>query len=274
MSAKSKCLACTAIFISVFGSFSCQKNSTEENGKATESFQQKDLNRDSLRRVYQEKILQLSNPLPTQRAIEKNKVYPVDEGPLDTMFFLFRESLLETIARRDVLKLLDACDKNIVSDFGGEGRLSEFVEKWQLDKNAENSAVWATLEKILGNGGLFAKNRRLFSAPYTYAAFPEEVTTSEAGLIAGEGVRLRKSPATNASIITNLSYDIVELLADEKTVFQTIAGENHPWVKIKTIDGREGFIYGKYIVSPSDYRAGFELKANGKWQIIFLVEGD
>lgn len=229
---------------------------------------------DSARQVYQEKLAEDTDHLPVRRVLEAGKVYPVDEAPLDTNFFLFRASVLDAIARRDVLSLLDACHENIKSSFGGEESLAEFVEMWQLDEDANGSRVWDILEKVLRQGGLFDRERRFFTAPYTFAAFPDEYDAFTYGVITGEGVRMRAGPSTTERIITSLTYDVVEQLPAQEKVIQRIDGEEHPWLHVKTLDGREGWVYGKYFASPIGWRAGFGRQPNGGWQMVFLVAGD
>ena len=44
-------------------------------------------------------------------------------------------------------------------------------------------------------------------------------------------------------------------------------------IKIRTLSGVEGFVFGKYVRSYIDYRASFR-KINGKWCIVSIVGGD
>lgn len=257
-----------------FTLWQCQSSDRPDTQSAPEKPAISRLDADSIQRVYEQKLAAYPNPLPTEQIIEKNKLYPVDQAPLDTHFFLFREELLEAIARKDVFRLLEACSQNIKASFGGEDTLAEFVEMWQLDKDAENSEVWAILERVLRNGGVFEQGRQAFYAPYTYATFPDDLDAFTHGVISGEGVRLRSQPATNARIVTNLSYDVVEYLPAEEEIRETIGDETHPWVHVKTVSGQEGWVYGKYYASPIDFRAGFERQADGRWEMVFLVAGD
>jgi len=259
---------CTLLFVH------CQSSDQQSTNFDAKRPSSSTLDADSIRRVYQQKLAKYSDPLPTKQIIEHNKVYPVDEAPLDTSFFLYREDLLDAIAKRDVFSLLDACDQNIKVSFGGEDTLPEFIEMWQLDKNAGNSELWPILEKVLRSGGTFAQNRQQFYAPYTYSTFPGEVEGFTHGIITGEGVRFRAQPTTTSRVITNLSYDVVEILPVEEEILEMIGGEEYPWVKIKTSNGKEGWIYGKYFATPIDFRAGFERQPDGGWQMILLVAGD
>ena len=259
----------------VISIISCQGNQegklTTET-KNTQSVSQ--LNPDSLREEYQKRLAELPSRFPSKQVFERGKLYPVDEGILDTSFFLFREAFLDAITRRDVLYLLDVCDENIKSGFGGEDSLPQFVEAWQLDKDASGSQVWEILLKILRNGGVFENGQRNFYAPFTFATFPDEYDAFEYGVITGEGVRVRQNPDTRSAVVTKLTYDVVQKLPNAEPVFQTIDGEDHPWVKVKTLDGKEGFVYGKYFTSPIDFRAGFERRPGNNWKMIFLVAGD
>ena len=85
---------------------------------------------------------------------------------------------------------------------------------------------------------------------------------------------MRSEPSLNARILKSLSYNIVKVLQVVNDKQETIGGETHPWVKIQLPESAlEGFVYGKYLRSPIDYRIGFE-KNGRNWQISFFVAGD
>ena len=232
-------------------------------------------NQDSIRKLYQKKLAAKTKLLPEKQVLEAGKLYPVDEAQTDTSFFLFREDLLTAIQNKDIFSLVQHIDENIKCSFGDENGLSGFIKLWQLDSPSKTSSspVWSTLEQVLNSGGTFDQDRQLFIAPYLYATFPDKYDSFEYGAITGSGVRLRTEPGLQSQTIKNVSYEIVKLLGpSDKT--ETIQGETHPWVQVELLDGTSGYVFGKFVGSPIDFRAGFERQSNDRWKMIFLVAGD
>ena len=215
------------------------------------------------------------NDFPSRAIYEKGKVYPVDEASLDSSFFLFRARLLEIIAQKDIIRFLPLVDKNIKADFGGEDGKPGFIKIWGLNSQEKinASALWPTLDGILRKGGTFSKNRQFFTAPYTYSNFPESGDMFSQSIIAGAGVRMRAEPNLKGAMLKKLSHDIVEFKA-LTSLEETIGGETHPWIHIATEDGMDGYVWGKFVVSPLGFRAGFEKQDSGDWKMVFLVAGD
>lgn len=233
------------------------------------------LSADTLRTLYQELMAIRTDSLPLNRVREAGKLYPVDEAPKDTAFFVFREQLKRALARRDVFHVMDIIHPDIKVSFGGEQGVADFVTTWQLDhpEKAAQSPLWETLGNILANGGTFEEGGKMFIAPYVYAAWPEEYDGFEYAAITGSGVRVRSAPSLQSQTLTQISYDIVPVLEySEKK--ETIDGQTHPWVKIRLPDDREGYVYGKFIASPIGYRTLFERQPDGYWLMTFLLAGD
>ena len=231
--------------------------------------------RDSLRMQYDLLMSERDQALPVQQVIERGKVNPVDEAPLDTAFFVFREQLKKAVSRKDVFFLLDHIDPHIKNGFGGEDGSENFVTIWNLNdaSNGENSDLWYVLERILRFGGSFADKRKRFYAPYFCFDIPDTVDPYESGIILGQGVRFRAGPSTDFRISAVASYEIVKIL-DDQAPEETINEETYPWYKVERADGKEGFVFGKFIGRPIDHRIGFERQSDGVWRMVFLVAGD
>ena len=230
------------------------------------------INTDSIRDLYLQYYAALEDTFPKQQHVEKGKLYPVDEAPLDTAFFVFRESLKKVIAEKDVFGLLDVVDKDIKVSFGGENGLADFVTIWNLDtKQPDSLEIWKALESVLSQGGVFKNGRKAFYAPYYYATWPSEYEAYDYGVIAGSGVRMRETPSLNSRIVKTVSHNIVTILEEKEP--QEIGGEVHPWVKVEGLDGTQGYVYGKFVGYPISFRAGFESKPEG-WRMVFFVAGD
>ncbi|GAB5554011.1 MAG: hypothetical protein Sapg2KO_36020 [Saprospiraceae bacterium] len=217
------------------------------------------------------------NDYPKQPIIEKGKLYPVDEAPIITDFLIFRGQLLDIVREKDFVRLIPLIDQNIKADFGEDSGKAGFIKMWGLNDPAKinDSELWSTLERVLSEGGSFHSydGKRSFTAPYTYSNWNDEYDGFEYVLVKGGGVRFRALPNLNSKIITNFSHDYVKLL-DLNGPEQTIGGETYNWAQVESLDGEMGYVWGKFIQSHLDFRAGFEEQAPGKWRMIFFVAGD
>lgn len=65
-------------------------------------------------------------------------------------------------------------------------------------------------------------------------------------LISGAGVRLRERPSTSGKELARLSLgtEVIELERSAKD--ETIGGTSAPWLRIKTSEGKEGWIFGSF----------------------------
>lgn len=209
--------------------------------------------------------LQLAQPTVTGQA---RKLYPVDEAAKDPAFFTFRARLIQAVQRRDANYLVSILSPKITNDFGGGEGVADFKQRWKPERS--QSEVWLELAKVLSLGGAFNKDGS-FSAPYLHAKWPEEEDDIfQAGAIVGENVRMRAAPQISGSVVTNLSFDIVDVPDWQSAKAR---GEKREWIKVKLADGQTGYVAQEFIRSPIDFRAIFE-KQNGRWIMTAFVAGD
>jgi hypothetical protein len=201
-------------------------------------------------------------------AAQSRKLNPVDEAPKDPSFKAFRDRLLAAVKQRDETVLYESLDPQITNGFGGKGGITEFKTQWKM--GGERTRLWDELVTILSMGGSFSNvgGQKSFCAPYVYSNFPDDLDAYGYAAITGTGVRVRAAANLNAPVITALSHDIVQLDAEPST-----SGDTSEWVKIIAPNGKKGYVFGKYIRRPIDYRACFE-KKQGKWKMTVLVAGD
>lgn len=183
------------------------------------------------------------------------------------------ERLQNVVKNKDVAGLMQFLHKDIKVSFGGDFGHSGFRNYWKLNSTeVKNSQVWQELNSILSLGGTFVDSDN-FSMPYTFTTFPEEYDPFEYSAITGENVRMRDKPSLDGKVLNALSYEIVKVQYDENPKMQTINGETYPWVEIIRRNEEKGYVYGKFVRSPIDYRLNFT-KINGEWKMNFFVTGD
>lgn len=198
---------------------------------------------------------------------------PIDEATKDPSFLAFRTKLIAAAERRDAIYIYSIIDPRIKLGFGGEDGIANFKKTWKL--TSKSSEFWSEFLTVIKNGGGFAEKGRLFTAPYTFSAWPEDLDAFEYLTIFGNNVNLRDAPSKDGKIIGSLSYNIVRV-DTERSVMNNAARDDDrrfTWYKVKTLGGKEGFVNADFVRSSIDLRAGFE-KMRGKWKMTFFLAGD
>lgn len=234
------------------------------------------LSADSLRNLYGSFLAKAkTTAMPTRQIIEVGKLYPVDQAPLDTGFYVFRELLRQTVANKDAIGLMKVVDPQIQCSFGDDNGAAAFVRQWEIDTPAKTPAsqLWGVLDGILAGGGVFDEAKNEFYAPYVSGTFPQQYDSYTYGAITGSGVRLRAEPNMNSEILKTISYDIVEIL-ETSPKDDTIGGKVFPWHKVRMADKKEGYIFGQFLGMTVGYRAVFVRKGPQEWKMTVLVAGD
>ena len=207
----------------------------------------------------------------------ENPFIPMDEADQNPDFKKFRDDLINAIKKKDLKFLLEHTDDKINYSFGGcdeDTIIKGFIKFWKLDENPEKSEIWYELGEVLRLGGAFNDDKTSFTAPISFAARGYgELDAYEGSVIIGENVNVRSEPSSKSKVIARLSYCVVRSDGQNETGSETINGETYPWVAISTLDGVKGYVFGKYVRSPIDYRACF-VKKNGVWKMVFFVNGD
>lgn len=203
---------------------------------------------------------------------QERYVKPVDESKKDASFLAFRTNLIKAVEKRDSKFIIEMLDPNIKLSFGGSEGIRDFKKIWKPE--SANSKFWSEFSAVIKNGGLFINdgNAKIFTAPYSFNAFPDDLDVFEYSVIFGNNVNLRSQPNLQSSVITQLSYNIVKV-DFENSVKQKGKENDYEWLKIETLGGKKGFVKAEYVRSPIDYRAGFEKKKD-KWKMTFFIAGD
>lgn len=187
---------------------------------------------------------------------------PVDEAVTVPDFFAFRSRLQSAVARRDAVALVAVLHPGIKLSFGGDSGVEDFHKLWR--PGSTDTRLWETLASVLSLGGAFAVDGS-FTAPYVFAHWPRTLDAFDHLAVIGTGVRLRKTPSLSGEILASLDFSIVALAEAWDPEAE--------WVKVGLKDGRTGYIQGRYLRSPLDYRIRFE-RVDGRWQATLFLAGD
>lgn len=193
------------------------------------------------------------------------KLTPVDEAAKDLSFFVFRARLMEAVAAHDAKQLVSFLSPKIMNNFGGNGGIEEFKQQWQPED--KESKLWAELGRVLSLGGKFFRDGS-FSAPYYFAAWPddESIDAFEWVAIVGENIRVREKADANSAVVGRVSFELVRIEEQQD-------GASEEWTKVKLADGKKGFVASRFTGSGVGWRAAFD-KENGEWRMTSFVAGD
>lgn len=196
------------------------------------------------------------------------QLLPVDNASKDISFVTFREQLLNAVSAKDAAALVRMLDTNIHLSFGGQSGLKDFREMWKPEN--KQSKLWSELEWILKHGGDFRDEApRTFWAPYVYSNWPERGPDPfEYAAITDADVPVYEKANERSKQISRLSYHLVRGLEGTH-----LREDRLPFVKIKTPEGKIGYVRSNLVRSSIDYRAGFH-KRNGNWKMSAFIAGD
>jgi hypothetical protein len=192
----------------------------------------------------------------------QSRLLPVDQAASVPDFLRFRTQLKDALARRDAAAVLAVVSPDIKLSFGGDEGFAAFKTLWRPE--SPDSPLWETLSTVLSLGGTFAGDGT-FTAPYVFANWPQDKDAFTFVAAIRPGVRVRRAPDSRAAVVATLDYTIVELLDP--------SAPDPTWSKIKTPDGKIGFVDARMVRSPIDYRVRFE-KIDGHWRMTFFLAGD
>jgi hypothetical protein len=231
-----------------------------------------------------------------------SKLYPVDEAYKNPSFAEFREELKRAIARRDTAFLLRCISDEILLapsrgplrrssiktairglnadtiqaekgfayldylDYGRGGKRL-FISEWidyrppTPEPTILSIPIWARLGAILSLGGTFADDKlTVFRAPYVWSRWPSDTDYDYA--VIGDYVMMKPIKYYGeVDSCDTLSYDLVY-----KVDFAvTIGGAPDPWERVRTADGRTGYVLRSQLRSPYDFGAEFTFSGGTWW---------
>lgn len=181
---------------------------------------------------------------------------PHDECTGDADFAAFRTKLFDAVARKDSATLLELSAENIRLGFGDNDGKANFREELGKD------ATWAELGRLARLGCAVDGDRR--AIPYMFLRMDGR-DAFDTFVAAGSGIALRKAPHRGGSLVARLNWEILTLVPDSENTGQ--------WLRLRTDNGRIGYVRRDLLRSPVDYRAIFEKSFNG-WRMSAFLAGD
>jgi hypothetical protein len=191
------------------------------------------------------------------------KLPPADQCTAEPGFSAFKEALTRAVERRDGDALLALLAPDVLVTFGGEAGRDAFARQWDLKAGSPHE-LWKQLGEIFALG--CAKSESTLVMPSLALQFDSDADEDafDRLIVVSRAAELRAEPKAGSTPVALLSWDVVTGLERRR---------EDDWVKVRLADGREGWLPGRQLRSPLDYRVVIE-KRDGKWMITAFVAGD
>jgi len=229
-------------------------------------------------------ILLLSLLCPGTVIFSQNKKFPpVHTIEKDSSLMKFVTQLKTASMNKDVKFVTAQLDKEVTSSFDGENTVKSFIENWGLEE--DSTKFWSYLSRALETGGDYVNDpgdesdRYQVVFPYVYNFEMDlEDDPYALGCIVGKNVNLREKPDTKAAVKTQLTYDVISFLYEDKsgvTQSGTNAIGDSEWYLIETYDKKfKGWVNWKFVYSLTGPRLFLFKNQAGMWRISSFVYGD
>ena len=217
-------------------------------------------------------VYQLTPSYPDLGGEEDVKLYPIDQAEQNQDLLEFRKRFIDAVKAKDLDFVLEHIDDTIKYTFGLNEGTAGFLREWELDQNPDQSRFWDETLEVLMLGGEFTNpEKTLFTAPYVFTSFPEDLDAFQHVAVIEREVKVYREPNRDADVLGVLNYSIVRNLThNDRYVFES---NGQLWRKIETFSSQIGYVPDQYLRSPVDYRLSF-YNQGPKWQLIFFVAGD
>lgn len=193
------------------------------------------------------------------------RLYPIDDRQRADDFRRFTERLEKAVNQRNfkaLRKLVD--DKVVAGPKDKDEGWGVFTQRWHPE--SAESEVWTILTEIL-DIGFEQMHPKIFVSPYYAWKFPRELDPRRHLVVVRDVVPVREAASRDAPVVATVAFEIVKRVGPPVAVPE--ASGAFDWVRIRTWEGKEGFVPGQSVRSPITPRAQFALR-DGSWKLVVL----
>lgn len=191
------------------------------------------------------------------------------------------DARLRTIAAaRDLDAFMALLADDVLVSFGGNGGKAEFAEYWRLDTQPGRGLFWATLDRLLTQGGWNeaggkdddgADYPQRLTWPWFFVAWPSHAD-AENVFIANEDAPLRAAPHDTAPVLARLSSGtVLHGRMDESDEWPEWVG--HGWLEVVAPGDALGVVRQEDVTPLLEIRM-IAAETDAGWTIEALVAGD
>lgn len=144
---------------------------------------------------------------------QATKFPPRDDSGKDPELNLFVTELKQIIRSKDGQKLIALTHPGFRVGFDEGVGIDKFKKAWTPDD--KNSELWTLMDKIVGLGGVFKKNRSNLFYDFVFP-YVNDVDLENPDdffkilVVTGKNVNVREKPDIKSKIVGQLTYDIVK----------------------------------------------------------------
>jgi hypothetical protein len=187
----------------------------------------------------------------------------VDDTGRDPAFRSYIGRLRSAVEARDTGALRKLVDEDVIVGPADDDKgWAKFTVRWRPDKR-ENSVLWTALSDLLSLG-FVREHPSLFLSPYLVWRFPRDLNPATHLVVIRDKAALREAPSVNAPPVASLSFDVVRQLGEPEGGEELLQ-----WIRVRTLDGKTGYLNTRDVMSPLMPRAQFG-KHRGRWVLIAL----
>lgn len=188
------------------------------------------------------------------------RLYPIDDRHRSDDFRRFTVRLERAVTKRDAGELRKLVDKKVIAGPKDEDEgWDVFVKRWHPESG--DSPVWGVLTGML-DIGFEQMHPKIFVSPYYAWKFPRELDPRRHLVVIRDVVPVRATASRDAAAVATVAFEVVQRVGPAPD-------GAFDWVKIRTFDGKEGFVASQMVRSPITPRAQFALR-DGSWKLVVL----
>lgn len=191
---------------------------------------------------------------------------PVVEQPPPAIERAKRE-LQHIAATRDVDALLAHAHDGTQWSFGGDHGRAGFQAMWLEGEGLDR--FWDEFDRVLALPGRWsdAGGELRYCTPYVFCdALPEGFDPFETVVVLGTGVAMRAGPSPDAAVLARVDHAVLASPSDD-------SGQGD-WIPVRVASGAQGYIAGRWVRRPIDFRLGVAIAADGQWRLEYFIAGD
>ena len=196
---------------------------------------------------------------------QERTLEPVDEAGKDASWTGFRKRLIGALEKRDRSFVLSVLSQNVRNGSDSPRGIAEFRKQWLLD--ADDSPLWSELRSALSLGSAWLTREqkpRELCAPYVLAKWPPDLDPITNGVVTAREAIAKAEPSSDAQTLATLSYHVLPVIDWE--VDDRDPASKQKWVKLRLLDGKEGYVPEEQMRSPIEHAACFIRTENG-WRL-------
>jgi hypothetical protein len=211
-------------------------------------------------------LVALAVPFAPAAAAKPRTLAPVDQSAKDPQLAELIAVLVKACEEKDFRPFEAAISPDAIAGFDGSEGVAGFKAAYGIDDPA--TTFYADFKAAVTLGGAYL-DETTYGAPYTYAAWPEDIDSFEFTAAVGDKTSLYAKPSDDSRVLADVTHQFLQVIEEEP---DATGAAPEGWIHV-TANGRHGYVKRSETRSPLDFRAVFQKTAN-RWWLGAFVAGD